>query len=283
MAILWLNQIGRKDLPRVGGKASHLGEMLQAGLPIPMGFCVPITFDRSNNPQITDAMRREILEGRDHLLQNHQAECFAVRSSAVQEDAPSRSFAGQFKTILGVVEEDELLQAIEQCARSVHERRVRSYAQAGGIRLQYKLSVIIQILIPAEKSGILFTKDPITYEHIFLIEASWGLGDLIVGGQITPDLYTVEIEEVGDDLIVRERHFEWGSKRQTSTWRDGRVVRRETDPERQKQRCLTEGELQEICRLGKRIQELFGCAQDIEWAIWEDNVYILQSRPITIQ
>jgi pyruvate,water dikinase len=261
--LISLDAIGPEDLPLVGGKALSLGQMLRAGLPVPPGFCLT-----------TVAFRRGQLD-RDALLAAYHAMGggpVAVRSSATAEDGEAASFAGQQETFLGVQGDEALIESITACWNSLRGERAIAYRQAQGIdEHALAMAVIVQKLVPAEVAGVLFTTDPLSTEPRMLVEASWGLGESVVGGHVVPDRFTLHRESGATLQAVL------GSK---TVQRMG--IRQEVVPaERRGILCLQEPQLQELAALGRQIEAHFGGPRDVEWAWAEGKCWLLQARPIT--
>ncbi|MBL8865981.1 MAG: PEP/pyruvate-binding domain-containing protein, partial [Planctomycetia bacterium] len=269
--VLALDKIADADDPRVGGKGASLAATLRAGLPVPPGFVIA-----------TDAYRRTHSAGlrSDSILTQSIREAYralggavAVRSSATGEDGAEASFAGQQETILGVVGEDAVLDAIERCWKSLQTDRAIAYRRQKGIPDDaVAMAVVVQRLVPAETAGVLFTRDPLDpAANRMIVEASYGLGEAVVSGKVTPDRYTLE--------FASGRVVEQTRGRKTVRIVDGRE---EAVPEGlQEAFCLKEDELERLAELGRRVEAFYGQPRDIEWAIVEGQVYLLQARPIT--
>jgi phosphohistidine swiveling domain-containing protein len=260
-----LQDITNDDAPRVGGKALSLGVMARAGLPVPPGFCVltDAYVRHRASPQTSkapdEALRTQLQHAREQLGNGP----LAVRSSSVAEDGSQASFAGQQETILGVVGEAALLESLVRCWTSLHSQRATAYRDRQGKEDQ-AIAVIVQRLVPAEVSGVLFTRDPLDPgSEDLLIEASRGLGDRVVSGKVDPDRFRIHRQT----REVRERHQ--GS-------REGNASPPEHDGF-----CLDDHQLRELADLGQRVEELFGSPRDIEWAWAEGQFWLLQARPIT--
>jgi pyruvate,water dikinase len=308
----WFNEISRDDVPSAGGKGANLGDMAQAGLPIPPGFviCAPAYrevversgleakikgmlagVDRSNSSQlqeverqirrlfkdvpITDEMSQLIVEGYHALGDNVPV---AVRSSATAEDLAEASFAGQQETFLNIVGKEELLDAVSQCWSSLYTSQAIFYRhQRGFDNFQVSMAVVVQKMVNSEKSGVTFTVDPVLRNHFnMVIEAMWGLGEGVVSGAITPDHYKVDRETY---KII----YEFVPEKRIMFCKDDNcgVVTLDVPPEKVSVRVLTPDELRQLVDLGNKIEQHFGCPQDIEWGIEDGQVYLLQSRPIT--
>ncbi|MFL5243916.1 MAG: PEP/pyruvate-binding domain-containing protein [Gemmataceae bacterium] len=270
--LLSLDQITKDSCPTVGGKGLSLGHMAQAGLPVPPGFCITsaayrrlkgqsLHSDRSLTQQIFDAYK---LLGEGPV---------AVRSSATAEDGSITSFAGQQETILGVTGEQALLDAINRCWASFDSERALAYRRHQQVSEDgLAMAVVVQRLVPAEVAGVLFTRDPLDSSgKRLLVEASWGLGESVVSGRVTPDRYFVDRESGA----VLQKHI---STKSTEWAVQGNVP---VAAEKQNQPCLSDGQLGELAALGARIETFYGDARDVEWAWAKGQFWLLQARPIT--
>ncbi len=269
--VLALETIVDADAPRVGGKGASLAATLRAGLPVPAGFVV-----------VTDAYRRSHSTGlrSDVGLLNSIREAYralggavAVRSSATGEDGADASFAGQQETILGVEGEEAVIDAIERCWKSLHTERASAYRKQKGIADDaVAMAVVVQRLVPANTAGVLFTRDPMDpAANRMIVEASYGLGEAVVSGKVTPDRFTLE----SANGRVLEKHL----GRKTI-----RVVNGADEPvpkELQDAFCLTDTELERLADLGRKVEAFYGQPRDLEWAIADGRVFLLQARPIT--
>ena len=180
----------------------------------------------------------------------------AVRSSAVSEDGAAASFAGQQETYLNVHGIEDVLRHVQECWASFFSPRALFYRAQKGVLSDTRMAVVVQEMVQADKSGVMFTVDPIRgrYEYM-IIEGAAGLGEAIVSGEITPDHYVVSRE----DGSVEDQYIPGG---------DAAPV-------------LTPNELADLCTLGLRLEQFFGSPQDVEWCIRGNTVLLVQSRPIT--
>lgn len=259
-----------------GSKAFNLSRLLREGFRVPNGFVVPWFFQLGgpNNPnQENIEALREAYTG---LVSEDSSALIAVRSSARVEDLPGASFAGQFSSYLGVDGFPSLLEYITKCRESANNPRLLAYLSQKNIKAEdLHVSVLVQQMISAEKSGIMFSRHPISHEDIIIIESSWGLGEKVVSGQVTPDHFEVS-PNTGDIISVHV-----GSKKSYDMVRGNSIVQLDVPENKQEELTLNWTELAELAQIGKEIEKLFGCPQDIEWASSRDTFYILQSRPIT--
>ncbi|WP_274649755.1 phosphoenolpyruvate synthase [Paenibacillus humicola] len=303
-------EIDHTHLPDVGGKGANLGEMTRAGLPVPPGFCVTTSAYRSfaaSSPKLEELLRlleqaryddlerigRLGQEIREHLTSipmpgeiaaaiikawesAGRDRAYAVRSSATAEDLPSASFAGQQDTYLNVVGAEQLLQAVQRCWASLFTDRAISYrAKNGFSHRAVLLSVVVQQMVFPDVSGIMFTADPVTGRRDTVsIDASFGLGEALVSGLVTADLYQVRADEIVLKKISKKEQAIYAAA-------EGGTVTRTLPPEERELQALPDEKIVELARLGRRIEAHYGAEQDIEWALAGGHFFILQSRPIT--
>jgi pyruvate,water dikinase len=310
--------IGRENIGTVGGKGANLGEMLHAGLPVPTGFVLTIdayqrfyehgklgvdvvsrlsTLDIDDpdslqraaaslrdlvlGAEIPGDLRAAILEAYHTLSSSHDDgdALVAVRSSATAEDTAQFSFAGMFESFLNVHGETALLRRIKECWASTFGARVLFYRLKQGMPAEMPVAVIVQRMINAAKSGVMFTADPATRDRSrIVIEAAWGLGEVVVGGQVTPDRYVVDKGTMAL-LTADVAHKDFLLTREPGG-ADTLRVDLAHDP-RADARVLTDVELRTIAELGVRSEQHYGTPQDMEFAIEDGAVYLTQTRPIT--
>ncbi|MEX2283418.1 MAG: phosphoenolpyruvate synthase [Gemmatimonadota bacterium] len=308
-----LTDVAREDLMSVGGKAANLGEMLHAGIPIPAGFVITTAaFEQAiagapaaaiaeelshldvndtaalnaaadrlhklvDGIELPEAVRTAVLAAYQEL--DPAGALVAVRSSATAEDTPQFSFAGMFETFLNVRAENELIDAVRRCWASTFGARVLFYRVTRGMPAEMPVAVIVQKMVRSEKSGVLFTADPATHDRSrIVIEAAWGLGEVVVGGQVTPDHYVLD-KAAGAVLeeTIGAKEF---MLTQDPVTRSTKRVELAADP-RGTARVLTTEELKGLVDLANQIEQHYKVAQDIEFAIEANQTYITQSRPIT--
>jgi pyruvate,water dikinase len=311
MAVAWLEDVRSTDLGTVGGKAASLGELTEAGLPVPPGFVVTAGTYRTFIEEAgideelfsavdVDSEDSEALEAaheRAHELivetevpENVRAEIVeayrsmgdgetfvAVRSSATAEDLPDASFAGQQETFLNVTE-DDLVDRVQECWASLFSQRAIYYRnQKGFPHDEVDIAVVVQTMVDAEKSGVMFTSHPSTGDPRIIIEAAWGLGEAVVSGAVSPDNYVVDrtTGEV-ETMTVATKKLMHVKDDET-----GETVEREVPADKRDQQVLTQAEIDRLIELGKQVEDHYGEPQDVEWAVAGGEVYMLQSRPIT--
>jgi pyruvate,water dikinase len=310
--ILWLEEIRKEDITSVGGKGASLGEMASIGLPVPRAFVVTaqafrwFLVETGLEQKIYKALDRLDVENNDALEKAAETAkglvlkakmpaairddvkkvyrkissddlVVAVRSSATAEDLPDASFAGQQETFLNVKGEAAVLTAVQKCWASLYGARAIYYrAKQGFDDHTVNIAVVVQQLVNSEKAGVMFTSHPITGEPSTIIEGSWGLGEAVVSGSVSPDKYVFDqrTEKVTDRLISNKRieiltDGEHGTK----------TV--EVSSDRQDTQVLSDAEVAKLAMYGKIAEDHYGVPQDVEWGIVGDTIYILQSRPIT--
>jgi pyruvate,water dikinase len=265
-------QIQPGDADAVGGKGLSLGVLAGAGLPVPPGFCVTSTAYRrlDGRPPRSDPALSAAIAAAYRDLGGGRV---AVRSSATSEDGTVTSFAGQQETILDVAGEEAVVDAVGRCWASLHTDRAVAYRRHQGVDERgLAMAVVVQRLVPAEVSGVLFTRDPLDPEgRRMLVEASWGLGESVVSGRVTPDRYHVD----RDSGAVLDRHV---ATKETLWSPEGP---RPVPDDKRNAPCLDEPRLAELAELGRRIERLYGDDRDVEWAWAEGRFWVLQARPIT--
>ncbi|HEX9043241.1 MAG TPA: rifamycin-inactivating phosphotransferase [Trebonia sp.] len=287
--VLGLDEAGQAQVALAGGKGAHLGELSRLdGVRVPAGFCVTTDAFRLVmttvpgieellgrlsllDPDDREAIRalsadvRQAIAGAavpDDLaaeitsaLAKHgePAAAWAVRSSATAEDLPTASFAGQQDSYLNVVGPDAVLEHVSRCWASLFTERAVTYRQRNGFsHRQVHMAVVVQRMVFPQAAGVVFTADPVSGNRkVISIEAVPGLGEALVSGLVNPDVYQV---------------------------RDGEITGRRA---RQERPALTDGQVLELARLGRRIEAHFGQPQDIEWCLAGDEFQVVQSRPVT--
>ncbi|WP_128904183.1 phosphoenolpyruvate synthase [Halorubrum amylolyticum] len=313
MAVLWLEDVDADDVGTVGGKAASLGELIGAGLPVPPGFTVTADTYRTFieeagideelfaavdvDPEDSAALReaeetaaelivetplpddvREEIVDRYRAMGDDGEEAFvAVRSSATAEDLPDSSFAGQQETFLNVREQD-LIRRVKECWASLFTQRAIYYRQQRGFpHADVDIAVVVQRMVDAEKSGVMFTSHPSTGDPQITIEAAWGLGEAVVSGTVSPDNYVYDRDRGAvDEVTVADKKVEMVKDAET-----GETVTLDVDDDRRNSRVLSDAEIEELVALGERVEDHYGTPQDVEWAIYDGEIYMLQSRPIT--
>lgn len=310
-------------LELLGGKCASLVSMTTAGMPVPPGFAVTTAaFDHFvdgsglreeiraalaeidpddvacvdrvsariraaiESRDASDDMHGMLRDAYDTLMSRFPAEVpVAVRSSATAEDLPDASFAGQQDTYLWLTGYPAVREHVRRCWASLYTSRAIVYRLRNNIPEQdLSMAVAVQKMVNARSSGVAMTLDPANGDRSkIVIDASWGVGEMVVSGQVTPDnilLDKVMLTVVGEHL--GDKHAELVPDPRT-----GSLVEREVEPDRRAVRCLTDDELLAVAALAKRAEKHYGCPQDVEWALDADlpggeNLLLLQSRPETV-
>ena len=311
MAVAWLEDVRSTDIDGVGGKAASLGELTAAGLPVPSGFVVTagtyrefiedagiddelfsaVDVDHEDTDALREAhehaheliMETPVPDGvREGILSAYRSlgdgERFvAVRSSATAEDLPDASFAGQQETFLNV-QEDALIERVKECWASLFSQRAIYYRNRQGFpHADVDIAVVVQEMVPAEKSGVLFTSHPSTGDPRIIIEAAWGLGEAVVSGTVSPDNYVVDkASGEAETITVADKKVMMLKDEET-----GETVERAVPDEKRSKRVLGDDEIAELADLGRQVEDHYGAPQDVEWAVYDGDIYMLQSRPIT--
>lgn len=266
-------QINKNDVGLVGGKGASLGEMTQAGIPVPPGFVVTAeTYRKFINDELPVDVIEEILTAFDSL----NTQRVAVRSSAIAEDSKTASWAGQLESYLNVTR-DQLIENIRKCWNSIRSERALAYAAQQNLSEdQLVVAVVVQKMVESESSGVMFSVNPINNDlDEIMIEGGFGLGEMVVQGMITPDTFLVDkktLEIKNKDIQSQETMLVYadGENREVSV------------PEHKRDKpVLSDEQVKELAALAIRIETHYGSPQDIEWALEKGKFYILQARPVT--
>ncbi|MDD3111508.1 MAG: phosphoenolpyruvate synthase [Methanofollis liminatans] len=310
--ILWLEAISKDDIPLVGGKGASLGEMASVGLPVPKAFVVTAQafrkflvqtgledslfdlltdVDVENSEELEDVSRNvknlvldakmpddikeEIIQAYGTMGPDNMV--VAVRSSATAEDLPDASFAGQQETYLNIRGDAAVVEAVQMCWASLYGARAIYYrAKQGFDDRTVNIAVVVQQLIRSEKSGVMFSSHPVTGEPLTIIEGSWGLGEAVVSGSVSPDKYVYDrrLKKVFDRMISKKEYM-------IVPIGDHGTELVEIPNDRQEEPILSDAEVEALAAFAEISEEHYNVPQDIEWAIVGSTIYILQSRPIT--
>ena len=309
-------KISKDDIDIAGGKGANLGELTQAGIPVPPGFVITSeTYEKfMNDTEInttimdilentdvndTKALQRSaekikdiivktpmpqdiktlIIEAYNQLSESvgEEAADVAVRSSATAEDLPDASFAGQQDTYLHVKGVDEVVEYVQKVWASLFEARAIFYREENNFdHDKVYIAVCVQQMVQAEKSGVMFTVNPSTGEQVAMIESSWGLGEAVVSGDVTPDHYDVnKANNKIENLIVSDKKYMYTNDE------NGTSIRVNVPEEKRNERVLSDEDLNNLVEMGKTIENHYGQPMDTEWAIEKGRLYLLQARPIT--
>lgn len=309
--IALLNRLNRQDIPLAGGKGANLGELLHAGLPVPPGFCIltPAYRQFVENSQLNDLIQvhcaavdlsqpdtletaslairagfsaapipaelnAEICAAYQSLCADGSPLPVAVRSSATAEDLPDFSFAGQQDTFLNIMDKPALLKAVVDCWSSLWTGRAIGYRMRNGItHSDVTLAVVVQIMVESESSGVLFTANPLTGKRDeTVIDATFGLGEALVSGKVEPDQYIIRAGK------IQSRHL--GAKALSIHGMAGGGTRMVSESMADRP-ALKDEDILRLTHLGAKAAAHFGSPQDVEWALADGKLYLVQSRPIT--
>jgi pyruvate,water dikinase len=250
----------------VGCKAHNLAVMWQAGLPVPEGFCVTAaginTLDSA---------------GLSCALARLQSNAFAVRSSAIEEDAIQDSFAGILASRLNVTTTAGVLSALADIRDSTLAPAAARYSQRRNRPSVLRIAAIVQSFVPADASGVLFMRDPLTGAAQVVVEGCWGLGPGTVEGLVLPDRWLMSAagEVISSHIADKDVAVVPNET--------GGTIQRPVDSGRRRRPCISPVVLQQLARLAAECERLFRGPQDIEWAVSGEQVWLLQSRPITVR
>jgi pyruvate,water dikinase len=314
-AVVWFNEVTKQDIPLVGGKGANLGEMTNAGIPVPQGFIVtaaayfdfieksgieskikslldPVDVHNSRQLQEAAIKVQKVIEDAemppDTAKEIEQAYIkmgkglVAVRSSATAEDLPEASFAGQQATFLNVQGEKEVVKAVQSCWASLFGARAIFYRQEQGFdHFKVGIAVPVQHMVQSEAAGVMFTVEPTTSDREKItIEAVLGLGEMIVSGDVTPDHYTVS--KADTKILQKEiKKQEWKLVKKEGTTGKEDNVKIDLTPEEQAKQKITDVEITQLAKIGKQLEDHYQFPQDIEWATEKGKIFIVQTRPVT--
>ena len=266
--IKFFNQITKFDVATAGGKGASLGEMVQAGLPVPPGFVVTPEAFEADGSLIDEPA---VLKAFDDL----NAQRVAVRSSGTAEDATNASWAGQFETFLNVGRRD-LISQIKACWNSANSDRVKAYLKEQKLDpAAMRMAVVVQAMVNSDIAGVMFTVNPVTRNRDeLMIEAIYGLGDLLVGGEATPE--SLVVNAASKKITSRNFH---GQTKMLVYQNGNKTV--SIPKSKIGQPILSDAQARDLTELGQKIEHHYGQPMDIEWAIAANQFYILQARPIT--
>ncbi|MBE6489509.1 MAG: phosphoenolpyruvate synthase [Methanobrevibacter sp.] len=316
MYVVKFEDLSKSDIGIAGGKGANLGELTQAGIPVPPGFVVTAQAyekfmdeagindsvmqildeidinDTKALQAAAEKIKKIIIEApipEDLVLfirEFYNELCqrvgeddtdVAIRSSATAEDLPEASFAGQQDTFLHVSGDDEVIEYIRKCWASLFEARAIFYREENNFEhSKVYIAVVVQKMAIADKAGVMFTVNPSTGEEIALIEGSWGLGEAVVSGDVTPDNY--QVDKKNNEIInvtISDKKVMYTNDE------NGTSVKVEVPEDKRNERVLSDDELIELTEMGKRVQAHYGEPMDTEWAFERDNLFLLQARPIT--
>jgi pyruvate,water dikinase len=303
--IIWFKDLSIKDIDVAGGKGASLGEMYDL-MPIPNGFVVSaqayekfaeqvnnkifplLDIDVEDSTKLEKAskdVQKIILDAKipldiidDIKKEYNKLKGFvACRSSATAEDLPEASFAGQQATYLNVKGEDNVIDAVKKCWASLFTARAIYYRVVNNFKHEDVLiAVVVQKMVNSQKAGVMFTVNPITNMRTELvIEGAFGLGEMVVSGEITPDLYIVDKNK----LEIKQKNV---NEQEIGLFRDEKGNNVKMKVKNPAEQVLSDKQIRDLAILGAAIEKHYKKPEDIEWAVDEDDkIYILQSRPIT--
>jgi pyruvate,water dikinase len=318
--IVWFEDGRSTDISEVGGKFASLARLREAGARVPAAYAVAtfayrkfivqlgsqvasilekaapddimaveeasreiatLVSSSPMPPEVAESVGRAYIElaRRENAGENLPV---AVRSSATAEDMLNASVAGQHETFLWVRGREAVIESVKKCWASIFSSRSLSYRKARGIsQVGVEMGVAVQRMVEAKKSGVMFTLNPSNGDPSKIsIDASWGLGEAVVSGVVTPDLFVVD--KVTMEVLTRKT----GTKQKEFVVSGDSVVERDTTAEKREVLCLADTEVIELANAGKAVERAFGKPQDIEWAIDQgatgSSIHILQARPETV-
>ena len=274
--LLWIGDPRSFEAALVGGKAANLSRLARLYHRVPDGFSVPVMVMAEAHPL---DLRDEIAAAIADLMACHSLPDFvsAVRSSAVDEDGAAASFAGQHETYLNIVGAEAIIQAITRCWESARSERALEYRRQQGLSVERpQLAVLVQQLVASDVSAVAFSANPVTGNRAeIVINASWGLGESIVGGTVTPDTFTVRQA----DLAVINRVI--ADKQQMTVSAPGGTREVAVPRFLRQAACLTDEQVVEVARLAQTLAATMEHPVDVECAFAGGELYLLQCRPIT--
>jgi pyruvate,water dikinase len=315
--VSWFADIGLADRPSVGGKAANLGELTRAGIAPPPGFAIRTeAFERflatleAEAPvraaadaladadlarietgaaairarflaaTFPDDLRAELIVAHARLVAGGEPHV-AVRSSATSEDAAEASFAGLQDTYLWVAGPEAMLDAVKRCWASLYSTPALTYRRKNKIpEAGASMGVVVQVMVDARTAGVMFTRSPLTGDRsVVVIEAAWGLGSALVGGEVTPDRFV--IGKIAGEITKRDISEKLIEQVPAAA---GGVETRPVPADRAAAPCVSDEELAKLLDIAKRVEKHYAAPQDIEWAIdrARGGIHLLQSRPETV-
>ncbi|MFI5240990.1 MAG: phosphoenolpyruvate synthase [Microgenomates group bacterium] len=312
--VLSLKDLDKGDVALVGGKNANLGEMTKSGFPVPPGFAVTVNaydlFLKENNlidriystlkstdvndpaqlnsasrqiqklmttGKIPDIVGREIIDSYKKLSGSFKHSLVAVRSSATAEDAPGTSFAGQQASFLNVQGEANVLDKVRECWASLFTERSIFYRVENKVKHEnVKVSVVVQRMVQSDVSGVMFSIDPVKNDkERIIIEAVWGLGEMIVQGSVVPDTYIVQKDTF--DILSKEI-----SNQSVQLIKEGTETKEVEVPQKIRDvQKITDEEIIKLAKYSDKLQKHYFFPQDSEWAREDGELFIVQTRPVT--
>ena len=312
--IIDVNELRVTDIPMVGGKGANLGELTMAGFPVPHAFVLTTaaydyfiekskimniindelkSIDKSSDDTLAQAsaniraafekfdipadLKKDIVSNYYGMFPKGKDGFVAVRSSATAEDLPDASFAGQQETYLNVRGEEDLFDKIIKCWSSLFTARAIAYREKQGYAHEdVKLAVVVQKMVNSDVSGIMFTVNPNSGVKEIVIEAGYGLGEAIVGGEVTPDTYKID----KSNMDIKSKRISTQKWKYTKG-KDGKTVKVDIPAGKEKEQKVEDARIKEIAEIGRQIEVHYGKPMDMEWCVEDGKAYIVQARPIT--
>jgi pyruvate,water dikinase len=320
--LIWFKDTRKEDIAKVGGKAANLGELVNAGIPVPPGFTISAdvykTFidttglrpvitklldgldsDDSAKLDTTSAkiqaaiMKKKLppelvkaIKRAYRELSGASDKYVAIRSSATAEDLPDASFAGQQSTYLNVLGADNVVKAVQACWASLMEARAIFYRSKHDFdHMDVNLAVVVQRMVQSEKAGVMFTVNPVTGDPDQLeIAAVYGLGEAAVSGIVTPDTYICSKTDhkIVERTVVPQPTMLVKRRGHQTGHADANTWKR-LSPKQAAAPKLTNRQIKELAAIGQQVEAHYGYAQDIEWAFEKGRFYLTQARPVTVK
>lgn len=258
-----------ESVPLYGGKSASLGKAIRAGLPTPNGYGLDHELVAGVSREDPEAI--ELVEP----LYSKLSCALSVRSSAIGEDSAEASFAGQHLSILNITDEKSLINAVKEIHGSADSGSAHAYRERMKLSGAPKIAVAVQKLVFSETSGVLFTLHPTTHADERYIEASWGLGEAVVAGLVIPDIFRVSREGKILDRVAGDKDLEFIINP------EGGVLEQGVEVDRIETLCLSDQQILQLNDLAEKCENLYGVKQDLEWAFYQNKLYLLQCRNIT--
>ncbi|MCQ2086082.1 MAG: phosphoenolpyruvate synthase [archaeon] len=310
-----MSELCADDISVVGGKGANLGELTRAGFPVPGAFSITTlaydyfakmgnlfdkvhreleTYDRTSDESLTETSKRirdvfesceipvdlktDIIDSYVKLFNGRTDGFVAVRSSATAEDLPDASFAGQQETYLNVHGEEDLLNKVRKCWSSLFTARAIVYREKRGFaHEEVKLAVVVQKMVNSEMSGVMFTVDPNNGAEEIVIEAGYGLGESIVGGEITPDMYVID----KSTMNIKSKRISVQKWKYVKDSKNGCTIKVTVPDDKSGMQKIDDRIIAEIAEIGRQIEIHYDRPMDMEWCVESGRVYIVQARPMT--
>ena len=313
--IAWLEEAaGSGARESIGGKGASLATMQAAGFPVPPGFVVTVegykrfledneigeidlgpeslkdiqaaaqlaerVCGQLSDCSLPDDLRLAILQALDRLSSRATSEVYAVRSSAIGEDSGSASFAGLYETYLNVREAESVVRNVHACYVSLWSGRAIHYRELKGLdQGREAMAVVVMEMVQAESAGVAFTVNPVTGDSgQVVINSTWGLGEAVVQGIVSPDMFTVDkasLQILSSEIFSKDVAIVADPQGQSQT------VEVPVAEPRASQPSLTNEQVVDVARLARDVEEHYGAPQDVEWALAGGRLYLLQARPVT--